>query len=125
MIIYAIPLGAYHRRMSDDGLPRPAAFLSLAEIAEQLDHVRAVLAQGGAVVVVGDDRAEVIGVLTWPWTTAASCRSGPCLKRRLTVVAHGHPIAGGRFSLSVRRGAQATPGRRAEPTHVPNQTKGE
>lgn len=64
MTVYVISGLAYHRRMSDDGLPRPAAFLSVAEIAEQLDHVRAVLAHGGAVVVVGDDRAEVIGVLT-------------------------------------------------------------
>lgn len=64
MNAYAITAGGYHRRMSDDGLPHPSEALTLAEIGQQVDRVKEMLRQGGAVIVYTDDRQALLGVLT-------------------------------------------------------------
>lgn len=68
---------AYHRRMTDDGLPHPAEALTLAEIAGEPARVTAMLENGGAVLVLTDDRCYPIGVLT---------RKRPLLDETMTAV---------------------------------------
>jgi hypothetical protein len=48
---YLITGAAYHRMMSDDGLPHPAEAVTLSEVREQQARVLEMLEQGGAIIV--------------------------------------------------------------------------
>ena len=63
MTVYLVARAAYHGGM-DDGLPHPSEALSLAEIDADVERVTAMLAQGGAVIVLSNDREQLLGVLT-------------------------------------------------------------
>lgn len=77
MNLFVISDVTYHRRMTDDGLPHPAEALTLAEVAQQAERVTAMLEDGGAVLVLADDRRYPIGVLT---------RQRPLLDETMTAV---------------------------------------
>ena len=64
MNAYLIIGAAYHRIMSDDGLPHPAEALTLLEVREQQARVLEMLEQGGAIIVYSDDHQHLFGVLT-------------------------------------------------------------
>lgn len=53
----------YHRAMSD-GLPHPSEALTISEIRDEQERVIEILEQGGAVIVLTDDGARRLGVLT-------------------------------------------------------------
>jgi hypothetical protein len=55
---------AYHRIMSDDGLPHPARGMRLSELREHQTEVLEMLEQGGAIIVHTDDGEHLLGVLT-------------------------------------------------------------
>jgi hypothetical protein len=61
---YLISEAAYHRIMSDDGLPHPARGMRLSELHEDQSEVLAMLEQGGAIIVHTDDGEHLLGVLT-------------------------------------------------------------
>jgi hypothetical protein len=63
MTVYLVARAAYHRGM-DDGLPHPSEALSLAEIDADVDRVITMLQQGGAVIVLSNNRQRILGVLT-------------------------------------------------------------
>jgi hypothetical protein len=63
MTVYLVARAAYHRGM-DDGLPHPSEALSLAEIDADVDRVITMLQQGGAVIVLSNNREQILGVLT-------------------------------------------------------------
>jgi hypothetical protein len=63
MTVYLVARAAYHRGM-DDALPHPSEALSLAEIDAEVDRVTTMLEQGGAVIVLSNDRERILGVLT-------------------------------------------------------------
>lgn len=64
MNAYLITGAAYHRIMSDDGLPHPATAMRLAELGERQTEVLEMLGQGGAIIVHTDDGEHLFGVLT-------------------------------------------------------------
>jgi len=64
MTAYLVTRRAYHRAMSEDGLPHPAEALNLSEIRDQQARVIAMLERGGAVIVYSDDGEHLLGVLT-------------------------------------------------------------
>ena len=64
MTAYLITGAAYHRIMSDDGLPHPSTGLRVSELREQQERVLAMLEQGGAIIVHTDDGEHLLGVLT-------------------------------------------------------------
>jgi hypothetical protein len=64
MNAYLVTEAAYHRVMSDDGLPHPAESLTLSEIRDQQERVIEMLEQGGAIIVHTDDQEHLLGVLT-------------------------------------------------------------
>ena len=51
MNAYLISGAAYHRIMSDDGLPHPARGMRLSELREHQSEVLEMLEQGGAIIV--------------------------------------------------------------------------
>jgi hypothetical protein len=63
MTAYVVSEGTYHRGVSD-GLPHPSEALTVSEIREEQERVIDVLEQGGAVIVLTDDGARRLGVLT-------------------------------------------------------------
>jgi hypothetical protein len=64
MTVYVVQASAYHRVMSDDGLPHPTEALTLSALAVAAERVIAMLDQGGGVLVYTDDRERLLGVLT-------------------------------------------------------------
>lgn len=64
MNVYLITGASYHRIMSDDGLPHPAAAMRLSELGEHQSEVLEMLEHGGAIIVHTDDGRHLFGVLT-------------------------------------------------------------
>ena len=64
MSVYLIPRHAYHDDMHRDGLPHPAFAITVGELPDRLQQVRAALDQGGAVLLFTDAHDDIIGVLT-------------------------------------------------------------
>jgi hypothetical protein len=64
MNAYLVTAAAYHRTMSDDGLPHPAESLTLSEVRDQQTRVIEMLEQGGAIILYTDDQQHLFGVLT-------------------------------------------------------------
>lgn len=64
MNAFLISAAAYHRIMSDDGLPHPARGMRVSELREHQSEVLEMLEQGGAIVVHTDDGEHLLGVLT-------------------------------------------------------------
>lgn len=64
MNAFLIPGPAYHRAMSDDGLPHPAETWRVSELADDQTRVLELLQQGGVIVVHTDDGQHLLGVLT-------------------------------------------------------------
>jgi hypothetical protein len=63
MTAHVVSGRAYHRAVSD-GLPHPSEALTVSEIREEQERVIDVLEQGGTVIVITDDGARRLGVLT-------------------------------------------------------------
>jgi hypothetical protein len=61
---FLISEAAYHRIMSDDGLPHPATGMRVSELLEHQSEVLEMLEQGGAIIVHTDDGEHLLGVLT-------------------------------------------------------------
>jgi hypothetical protein len=61
---FLITGAAYHRIMSDDGLPHPATGMRLSELREHQSEVLEMLERGGAIIVHTDDGEHLLGVLT-------------------------------------------------------------
>ena len=64
MNAFLISAAAYHRIMSDDGLPHPARGMRVSELHEHQSEVLEMLEQDGAIVVHTDDGEHLLGVLT-------------------------------------------------------------
>ena len=64
MNAFLISAAAYHRIMSDDGLPHPAEALRSRKSASSRARVLEMLEQGGAIIVYTDDGEHLLGVLT-------------------------------------------------------------
>jgi hypothetical protein len=61
---YLITGAAYHRIMSDDGLPHPATAMRLSELHARQSEALEMLEQGGTIIVHSDDGEHLFGVLT-------------------------------------------------------------
>ncbi len=60
MNAHLITGAAYHRIMSDDGLPHPAEAPPLSEIHEQQTRVLEMLERGGTIIVYSDDHQHLL-----------------------------------------------------------------
>lgn len=64
MNAYLITGAAYHRILSDDGLPHPSTATRLSELSERRTEVLGMLEHGGGILVHTDDGEHLFGVLT-------------------------------------------------------------
>lgn len=64
MTAYLVSAAAYHRIMSDDGLPHPSTGMRLSELRHRQSEALEMLELGGAIILHTDDGEHLLGVLT-------------------------------------------------------------